>query len=84
MEVKAIEIKYSVLGQQHKLYDLELKPKDEYEQEIKRVHKTAYLQDIHLVTLSVNEYNQKSFHQLRKWNNEIEQRFNHIDKEAIQ
>ena len=83
MEIPVVEIRFNALGQSHRVYDLKLKALSVYESEVLKVHPLAHIVSIENTHVTINKYYCSSFHNLKKWNKELEDRFDHIDKEAI-
>lgn len=82
-KIDVIRVQFNVLGQAHRFYDKRLKNETVYETEIKKIHETAHVVSTDHALVTAAEYLENSFTQLKSWNRQLEERFDHIDKEAL-
>lgn len=81
--ITATEITYQTFGQIHVAYDRELKDVEVYKSEVIKTNELAQLISVEQKQIEPTLLLTFNFRKLKKWNSELQKRFDHIDKEAI-
>lgn len=85
MKIQVFKVEFRVMEMDHFFYDIKLKEEAVYEAEIHKIGKTGRITSICQDIVSEEEYLEHNFRHLKKWNKEsLQQRFSHLDKEAIE